>query len=106
MKNVIEWEEHKRGFVEGTILNIGPSMEQLLEEIKNMPVDIPNFRHKEKTEQVRIKYPKNFSKDRIEEFKTLINQFLEEEDRFEISKDSNDSFLILILKDKPNEQGV
>ena len=67
MRTVIEWTEEKLQ-LRGQILNVGPTLDQLLDEMKNMPIDLPSLKEKKCTREVLILYPENFADDRKHEF--------------------------------------
>lgn len=64
----IDWVENVPGQLTGAISNDGPSMASLVKEMKSIPVDVPKLRSKLVTEEIQIKFGKNFSTDRKDEF--------------------------------------
>lgn len=103
MRIAIEWTEVKPGELEGRIADNGPSMEQLKEEMVNMPIDLPSLKNPDATKCVTIYYPEsNFSKERKEIFEKMVHEMYDEGWSYEAPSD--ESFLTMIPPAAPTEQ--
>jgi hypothetical protein len=103
MRIAIEWTETKPGELEGRIADNGPSMEQLKEEMLNMPIDLPSLKNPDATKCVTIFYPEtNFSKERKELFERMVHEMYDEGWNYE--GDESQSFLTMIPPEAPTEQ--
>lgn len=103
MRTAIEWTEKEKGVLEGRILDNGPSMEQLKEEMLNMPIDLPSLKEKEATKSVTIFYPENnFSAERKETFERMVHEMYDEGWKYEAPTDG--SFLTMLPPEVPTEQ--
>lgn len=106
MREVIEWEENEKGTVVGTILDVGPTQTQLLEEIKNMPIDVKSYKNKEKTEKVYLKYPEHFSELRAEDLEDSIKKYLLSIGDWKIEQATSFKGLVLIPQEIESEQKI
>jgi len=60
----IDWVEETKGILTGYVSESGPGTAKLIDELLNIPVDIPDLTQKDKTTEVSIVYPNNFAEDR------------------------------------------
>ena len=92
MRTVIEWTEENHQ-LKGQILNVGPTIEQLVAELENMPIDLPSLKEKECTQEVLILYPENFAEDRKQEFLEKVKEMYPESEDWKYGyTDGNLSF--------------
>ena len=63
----IDWYETKPGYLTGQVADYGPSLSKIVEELVNIPIDVPSLKAKVVTKEVCLKYPENISNDRKQE---------------------------------------
>lgn len=54
MKIAIDWTENSKGELVGKVLNPEVSVQRLVDEVKNAPVDFPNLRSKAATKTIEV----------------------------------------------------
>lgn len=60
----IDWVEAKAGFLVGYVADYGPATSKIVEELVDIPLDVPDLKSKLLTKEVTIVYPENFSDER------------------------------------------
>lgn len=59
----VDWVETEPGKLVANVQS-GISTDKLVEEIVDMPIDVPSLKSKDFTKEVIVKYPENFADDR------------------------------------------
>mgnify|MGYP006873010024 CR=1 FL=1 len=60
----VDWVENTKGELIGEIADIGVSTNTLIDELINIPIDVPTLKSRDVTTSVLLKFPKTFADDR------------------------------------------
>ena len=66
----IEWVEEKKGYLVGNVSPNGPSSEKIIDELLNIPLDIPALKSPDATIEVKLVFPDNFAEERVQDLAT------------------------------------